>query len=80
VLRVAHEIRVATHSLLHRGTTEQLAEGQRLLEETRRALYLILANEPAVESGEAAEAADTAASVDTTASTVPPEVDENPAT
>lgn len=41
-----HDIRSATRSLLHGGTPEQLADAQQLLQETRRALYLILAGEP----------------------------------
>ena len=43
---VSQEIRGALRNLLHRGTPDQLAEAQRLLEDTRRSLYLILATEP----------------------------------
>ena len=45
------EIRSAARTLLHHGTPDQLAEGRRLLQETRRSLYLILAGEPADASG-----------------------------
>jgi hypothetical protein len=43
--QVVHEVRAAIRSLVHSGTPEQLAQGQHLLEQTRRTLYLILAGD-----------------------------------
>lgn len=70
VVHVAQEIRSALRTLARRGTREQLAEGQRLLEDTRRALYLILATEPEAVAGE-----QTSPSTDDAPETVtPPEI------
>ena len=52
VAHAAQEIRAAIRTLAHRGTPDQLAEAQRLLEDTRRSLYLVLATEPEAPASE----------------------------
>jgi hypothetical protein len=75
VAQVAQDIHAATRSLLHRGTPEQLAESQQLLEETRRALYLILAGTPEAATSEPSETSETSQMVETAEPATPPEID-----
>jgi hypothetical protein len=71
IFTVAQDIRTASRSVLHHGTPEQLAQTQQLLQETRRAIYLILAEQSPSATSEPAETAEPS---------TPPETEENPET